>query len=216
MSQVAKAYLQDKDIRTLEPINRRYYKVVGAPKELIIFVSPKGKKRFTLKLQVKGDKYIYYPLKEFRAGIYSVAEARKDAIRILGDLNRGKLLPIAKMGADKYKFKSFFAMYIDQKRRIGRSEDYIRRITQAYEKYLLSLADKDVRDIKYTQLLAILNGIYNPNNPYSCRLETISRLIGHLDGTFKIALKDRYIEFIPSFGLLILDQRIIMMAKKDF
>lgn len=73
---------------------------------------------------------------------------------------------------------------------------------QMCEKYLLpSLAELDVKNIKYSDLLTIFNAIYNPNNPRTSRLETLHRLINHLQGVFKIALKDRYLDFDPSFGL---------------
>ena len=70
------------------------------------------------------------------------------------------------------------------------------------EKYLLpSLVKRDVKGIRQSDLLSILNAIYNPNNPATSRLETIHRLINHLQGIFKIAIKDRYLEFDPSYGL---------------
>lgn len=70
------------------------------------------------------------------------------------------------------------------------------------EKYLLpSLAKRDVKTISYSDLLTILNAIYNPNNPATSRLDTIRRLINFLHETFSLALKDRYIDFDPSYGL---------------
>ena len=70
------------------------------------------------------------------------------------------------------------------------------------QKYLMpSLASRDAKSIKYSELLAIFNAIYNPKNPKQSRLETIHRLINELNAVFKIAIKDRYIEHNPSDGL---------------
>ncbi len=122
-----------------------------------------------------------------------MAEARREAIGFLKALQDGKDIQMLKNGDAKYKFKNLFAIYIEQKRKKYLSESYIKKIIQMSEKYLLpSLGDLDVKNIKYTDLLVIFNAIYNPNNPYTSRLETIHRLINHLQGVFKIALKDRY------------------------
>ncbi len=188
MANIAKQSLQDKDIRNLKPNNKRYKRAVGNPKELYIFIYPSGIKTFSIKIN---DRYI--KLKEFRESIYSVAEARKEAIGFLKALQDGKDIQMLKNGDAKYKFKNLFAIYIEQKRKKYLSESYIKKIIQMGEKYLLpSLGDLDVKNIKYTDLLVIFNAIYNPNNPYTSRLETIHRLINHLQGVFKIALKDRY------------------------
>lgn len=201
MANVANTYLSDKDIRNLTPKEKKYFKVVGNPKELCIFINPKGTKIFSLR--IKQDlKSNFYKLKEFREGIYSVAEARKDAVKILKELEGGKDVQSLKNGNEKYKFKNLFALYMQQKCKKGLSDGYTKKIIQMCEKYLLpSLAELDVKNIKYSDLLAIFNAIYNPNNPCVSRLETIHRLINHLQGVFKIALKDRYLDFDPSFGL---------------
>ena len=87
MANVAKTHLYDKDIKNLVPREKRYFKVVGDPKELCVFINPKGTKKFSLRLKQKGE-VIWYELKEFREGIYSVAEARKEALQKLKDLER--------------------------------------------------------------------------------------------------------------------------------
>ncbi|MBJ6740510.1 site-specific integrase, partial [Campylobacter jejuni] len=93
-------------------------------------------------------------------------------------------------------------LYIDQKQKKCLSNSYVKKIIQMVEKYLMpSLGNLDVKNIKYSDLLSIFNAIYNPNNPYTSRLETIHRLINHVQGIFRIALKDRYIDFDPSNGL---------------
>ena len=69
MANVAKTYLSDKDIRNLLTKEKKYCKVVGNPKELCIFINPKGTKKFSLRLKQKG-KVDWYELKEFREGIY--------------------------------------------------------------------------------------------------------------------------------------------------
>jgi len=46
MANVASQTLFDKDIRLLAIKEKRYFKVVGNPKELVIFVNPKGTRNF--------------------------------------------------------------------------------------------------------------------------------------------------------------------------
>ena len=84
---MAKTHLFDKDIKNLALRDKRYFKVVGDPKELCVFVNPKGTKKFSLHLKQK-DKVVWYGLNEFREGIYSVAEARKEALQKLKDLEK--------------------------------------------------------------------------------------------------------------------------------
>ncbi|WP_297192877.1 site-specific integrase [uncultured Campylobacter sp.] len=201
MANIAKTYLNDKDIRSLTQKERKYFRVVGNPKELCIFINPKGTKVFSLRIR-HNEKSYFYKIKEFREGIYSVAEARKDAIKLLKELEGGNDIQALKNANEKYKFKNLFALFMQQKRKKGLSDSYTKKVIQMHEKYLLpSLAEFDVKNIKYSDLLVILNAIYNPNNPRTSRLETIHRLINHLQGVFKIAIKDRYLDFDPSFGL---------------
>ena len=51
MANVAKTHLFDKDIKNLVPQDKRYFKVVGDPKELCVFVNPKGTKKFSLRIK---------------------------------------------------------------------------------------------------------------------------------------------------------------------
>lgn len=201
MANVANTYLSDKDIRNLPLKEKKYRKVVGNPKELYIFINPKGTKKFALRLNVDG-KEVLYGLKEFREGIYSVAEARKDAIAMLKRYQQLGSVDLLKNGNEKYSFGNLFKLCIEQKQKKGLNLDYLRKATQMCEKYLLpSLAKRDVKTISYSDLLTILNAIYNPNNPATSRLDTIRRLINFLHETFSLALKDRYIDFDPSYGL---------------
>ena len=85
MANVAKQSLIDKDIRALVPKELKYKKVVGNPKELYIWVNPNGTKSFTLRYNNK-----FIKIKEFREGIYSVADARRDALKMLKELENGK------------------------------------------------------------------------------------------------------------------------------
>lgn len=82
MSRIARKILFDKDIRALQPKEKRYRVVVGNPSELIVFVYPSGIKSFALRVR-KGNREKNIPLKRFRQGIYSVSEARKQAIEKL-------------------------------------------------------------------------------------------------------------------------------------
>jgi len=54
----------------------------------------------------------FIKLKEFRTGIYSIAEARKEAIKILGELETGKDIAVIKGNGGKYIFKNLFNLYI--------------------------------------------------------------------------------------------------------
>ncbi|WP_246059170.1 Arm DNA-binding domain-containing protein [Campylobacter troglodytis] len=172
MANVAKTYLSDKDIRNLLTKEKKYCKVVGSPKELYIYVNPKGTKKFALRLNVDG-KEVFYGLKEFREGIYSVAKARKDAIAVLKRYQQLVSVDLLKNGNEKYSFGNLFKLCIEQKQKKGLSLDYLRKSSQMCEKYLLpSLAKRDVKTISYSDLLAILNAIYKPNNPATSRLDT--------------------------------------------
>ena len=198
MANISKANLLDKDIRLLEFIGKDYKKVVGNPKELYICVYEKTKmKTFSLYY----NKH-YIKIKEFREGIYSVAEARKDATKLLKELESGKDIATIKGKNDKYLFKNLFELHIAQKQKRGLKDSYLKKIVDMANNYLMpSLASRDVKGIKYSELLAIFNAIFNPNNPRKSRLETIHRLINELNAVFKIAIKDRYIEHNPSDGL---------------
>lgn len=83
MSRVATKILFDKDIRELQPKESKYRKVVGNPKELYLIVYPTGIKTFCLKQNNSFTK-----IKNFREGIYSVADARKEAASNLKRLYR--------------------------------------------------------------------------------------------------------------------------------
>ena len=198
MANISKAYLLDKDIRLLEFIGKDYKKVVGSPKELYVCVYEKTKmKTFSLYY----NKH-YIKIKEFREGIYSVADARRDATKLLKELESGKDMATIKGKNEKYLFKNLFELHIAQKQKRGLKDSYLKKIVDMANNYLMpSLASRDVKGIKYSELLAIFNAIFNPNNPRKSRLETIHRLINELNAVFKIAIKDRYIEHNPSDGL---------------
>lgn len=55
-----------------------------------------------------------------------------------------------------------------------------------------------IKTIKYSDILVILNAIFNPNNPRTSRLETLHRLINDIDKVFAIAQKDEYIAYNPA------------------
>lgn len=148
MANIAKTYLSDKDIRNFTPKEKKYFKVVGSPKELCIFINPKGTKVFSLRIK-QSKKTTFHKLKEFREGIYSVFEARKDAVKILKELENGKDINNIKNGNEKYKFKNLFALFMQQKVKKGLSDSYTKKVIQMHEKYLLpSLAEIDVKNIK--------------------------------------------------------------------
>ena len=123
MANISKANLLDKDIRLLEFIGKDYKKVVGNPKELYICVYEKTKmKTFSLYY----NKH-YIKIKEFREGIYSVAEARKDATKLLKELESGKDIATIKGKNDKYLFKNLFELHIAQKQKRGLKDSYFKK-----------------------------------------------------------------------------------------
>uniref|UniRef100_UPI00112FB7A2 Arm DNA-binding domain-containing protein n=1 Tax=Campylobacter lanienae TaxID=75658 RepID=UPI00112FB7A2 len=114
MSRASNANLQDKDIRKLQILDKRYSKAVGNPKELYIFVYPSGIKTFYIKYKKTSIK-----LHNFREGIYSVAEARRDALKILKELESGKDINTIMGKDEKYLYKNLFNTYIKQKLKNG-------------------------------------------------------------------------------------------------
>lgn len=201
MGNISKTYLMDKDIKNLPLKEKQYIKSVGNPKELYIWVNPNGIKSFCVRID-ENCKKKHIKIKEFREGIYSVAEARRDATKLLKELESGKDIATIKGKNDKYLFKNLFDLHITQKAKRGLKDSYLKKIIDMTNNYLMpSLANRDIKSIKYSELLAIFNAIFNPNNSRQSRLETIHRLINELDKVFKIALKDRYIDHNPSDGL---------------
>lgn len=197
MANISKAHLFDKDIRNLKAKDKRYKVAVGSPKELYLFVHPSGTKTFFLRLA--GDKIV--SLKEFRPGIYSVVEARRDANALLAQLAQGKELDVILGKSDNYKFKNLFDKFIEQKRKQNKESTIVRTIRTVSTYILPKFGDRDVKDIKRSELLEVFNAIFNPNNPSKSRLETLRRLIGICKNVFNIAIKDRYIDYNPCFDL---------------
>ena len=194
MANLSKANLLDKDIRKLPIQNKRYIKAVGNPKELYIFVYPSGNKTFMLKFNEK-----YTKINAFRENLYSVAEARRDALKILKELESGKDINTIMGKDEKYLYKNLFNTYINQKIKNGISQSYIAKITKQHQNYILpSFGNKDIKTIKYSDIFAVLNAIFNPNNPRTSRLETIHRLINDIDKVFSLAQRDEYITYNPS------------------
>ena len=107
MSRISRANLFDKDIRALAPMDKVYKKAVGNPKELYIKIYPSGMKTFFIQYKNMN----YFKLKEFREGIYSVAEARRDAIEIIKKFDNGFI-----RSKDKYLLGTLFENYIEKKR----------------------------------------------------------------------------------------------------
>ncbi|MCI7103098.1 MAG: Arm DNA-binding domain-containing protein [Campylobacter sp.] len=117
MGNISKANLLDKDIKLLAPKTNRYLVAVGNPKELYIWVNPNGIKSFCVRVDENGKKK-HIKIKEFREGIYSVAEARKDATKLLKELESGKDIATIKGKNDKYLFKNLFELYYAQKEKM--------------------------------------------------------------------------------------------------
>ncbi|WP_086232253.1 hypothetical protein [Campylobacter devanensis] len=115
MANISKACLSDKDIELLEIINKRYFAVVGNPKELEIYINPKGSKVFSITIYDKYGKKHKYKLGDFRVGIYNVLKAMKDAIKLLNKFDElGKDFNLLN-GAKKHTYKELFIKYMDKK-----------------------------------------------------------------------------------------------------
>ena len=191
MGKVAKVFLQDKDLRNLTPKEKMYLRAVGSPKELYVKVYPSGIKTFVLKVNAK-----YLKIKEFRAGLYSVAEARKEALELLKKIETGVSVGNLFGKSKKYQYGNLFKLYLEQKKRQVTSSEYLRSIENTHKKYILpSFENRDIKTIKYSEILAILNAIFIPKNHNMPRIETIHKLIDNINGVFKLAQKDRYISF---------------------
>lgn len=193
---ISTSNLQDRDIRKLEPKNKQYKRVVGNPKELYIWVNVSGKKSFTLRYCGK-----FIKLKDFREGIYSVAEARKDAISLLKELEGGKNISDLKGNNFKYKFRNLLDLFLQQQMQKC-TADYVNKMRRAFENYILpKFGEIDVKNIKSSELLEVLNPLFRPNNISASRLELIDRLINYMRKVFEIAIDDDYITKNPAKNL---------------
>lgn len=196
MSRVARKILFDKDIRALKPKEKRYRVVVGNPSELIVFVYPSGIKSFALRVR-NGKREKNIPLKRFRQGIYSVSEARKEAIDKLKVIASG-----GELDTQKYVFKNLYESFITQKHKKGQATSTIASARSLCEKHLLPyFGNLDAREIKYSNILSVFNKIFDKDNPKTPKLETIKRAKIALRAILAPALKDRYIEYDPTIGL---------------
>lgn len=192
MGNIAKTFLQDKDIRNLMPKEKVYLKAVGNPKELYIKIYPSGIKTFVLK--IKNGKYL--KIKEFRVGLYSVAEARKDSLELLKKIEMGVGVENIFGRSKKYQYGNLFKLYLEQKKKQITSLEYLKSIENTHKKYILpSFENRDIKTIKYSEILEILNAMFIPANHNMPRIETIHKLIDNINGVFKLAQKDRYIAF---------------------
>ena len=136
-------------------------------------------------------------IKRFRQGIYSVAEARKQAVEKLKVIESG-----GEINVQKYLFKNLYEAFITQKRKKGQAESTIKSARSLCEAHLLPhFGNMDAREVKYSKILAVFNGIFNESDVKSPRLETIKKAKIALRAILAPALKDRYIEYDPTIGL---------------
>lgn len=191
-------YLTDKDIELLRPIGSNFKRVVGDPRELYVRVTPKGLKVFFIRYKNELGRESMISLGEFRRGIFGAQQARKKAKSLLYEISIGN-------DPGSCAKKPMFERYFDEYCRIKEqavSFGYLQKIIYRQNKYMLpSLGALDVRKITATQLREILSALFNKNNPRTCRLETICRLIGELKGIFDLAVRDRVINYNPAFML---------------
>lgn len=202
MGNISKANLLDKDIRLLKPKANRYLVAVGNPKELYLWINPTGIKSFCIRIDENGKRK-HIKLKEFREGIYSVAEARKDAVKLLKELESGKDIATIKGKNDKYLFKNLTSSFLSIQRKKC-TKAYADKIERTLEMYIMpKFANIDVANIKSSNLLEVLNVIFRPENITASRLETIDRICNYLNKIFEIAIDDDYISKNPAKKLRI-------------
>lgn len=186
MANISKVNLQDKDIRNLKPKDKQYRKAVGNPKELYIWINPSGIKTFFILYKGKTKK-----LHEF-TNDYGVEQAREDAFK-----EKKRLKNNVPLKSNKYTLGALYEIYIRRKK-LSLTKNYISRIECRMKRYILPrFGNKDIKTIKYTDLLETLTPIFNPSNPAKSGLGTIERLIGDLNAIFTIAINDGYIGFNP-------------------
>ncbi|MBZ7978547.1 tyrosine-type recombinase/integrase [Campylobacter sp. RM12642] len=196
MGRISSTNLTNKDIKKLQNNNKAYIKCVGNPKELYLRIYPSGMKTFCIRYKNKMIK-----LHEFRENIYSIKEARADAIKILRKLliDENYNLSINRVN---YNFSILYKQYIKIVQNKCRNERYVKQIMQRINKYLLpKLGDKNIADIKHSELLDILTSIYNPANKNKSRIDIIHRLISYLKSIFDLAIADNYIQNNPANNL---------------
>ncbi|WP_172199779.1 hypothetical protein [Campylobacter sp. RM16188] len=93
-------YLSNKDVRKLPIKNKNYVRVVGEPKELYVRVNQSDIKSFCIRYRDSNGKNIKLKLNEFRSSVYSVVEARRDAIAIVSGLTRSRSIGMIKNTAN--------------------------------------------------------------------------------------------------------------------
>ncbi len=202
MARCATNYLTDKNIRELTPKKKRYTKVVGEPKELVIVINPSGIKKFKI-VYGKNKNKNEIGLKEFREGIYSVTQARQEARKILSELDAGKSVAEYKLEKNTdFTFGEYYKKFLHIKEFASENKaDTLKHIKFRHAKYTLNaLGRLDVRSIKPTMLKEILDAIYNPRAEQT-RISVIKKLIEELFAIFNIALEDQIITFNPAFNL---------------
>ena len=98
-----------------------------------------------------------------------MADPRKEACERLKVIETS-----GELDSTKYLFKNLYARYIRQKHKQGLSKGYVEKIESLCERYLLpDLGDLDVKDIKFSYLLDLLNAVFDQSNPHKSCLETI-------------------------------------------
>lgn len=191
MANVSKANLTDKIIRELEPKEKQYRKAVGNPKELYIMINPSGIKTFFVLFNQKA-----YKLERFEQGKYGIEQAREDAFKKVKWLKDNPELK-----QNKYNFGVLYSRYIRTKK-LKLAPSYTIKIESQMQKYILPrFANIDIAKIKFSDILEVLEPLFNPYNPKKSHLETIHRLINYIGEIFDLANYDRYIDYNPRKAL---------------
>lgn len=93
-------------------------------------------KTFALRIKDSGYGEKCIKLSQFRAGIYSVADARKEACEKLKVIESS-----GELDSTQYLFKNLYTRYLKQKTKLGISENYLKQVEALCERYLSKTRD---------------------------------------------------------------------------
>jgi len=194
------ANLTNTDIEALKPAKDKYPRVVGNPKELKIMVYPTGRKSFFIEYKDKQGKTHKYTLHEYRKGIYTQIDARKEATNILHRLINGESInEISGKESERYLLKNLVKEHLaDEYEKvkmeqisIGTYEDKIRFLNVPLELF----GDKDIKFIEIRDLKELFDTIKCRTNPNITDNDKIRRICYELRQAFHIGIRDRHISY---------------------
>ncbi|MFQ6342921.1 Arm DNA-binding domain-containing protein [Campylobacter sp. VTCC 70190] len=149
--------LSQKDLDKLEPKEKAYLVPLGEPKQLYIKIHPSGKKVF----QIREQRHkVYISIGEYVKEIFSLADAREEAILILRKIREGEYVG--------NEFKDFtlekaFEYYLET---IGQrlSSTTIKKLECYYNKYIApTLSKVEINKLNKQSFIPIFDLIYKKN-----------------------------------------------------